>query len=126
LKQLHATALGLFSSATTAAICLAILEPIGGYYLNTVLFSALIFLIFTIIAAVVFGFPGFLALRKFGLVRWWSLTAHGALVGLISLVVFLSDKIGNGKSLLALTAIGAIAGFVFWICWRTGENDKKS
>jgi hypothetical protein len=129
LKQLYATALGLFSSATIAATCMAILEPIGGRYLNTILFSAVIFFIYTAIAALIFGFPGFLALNKFGLVRWWSLTAHGALVGLISLVVFISDKLRNVKSLLAVSTIGAIAGFVFWICWRTGrtgKSDKKN
>jgi hypothetical protein len=118
--------LGLFSSSISAAALSAMLDPIGVRSAESVVTTTVVYFVFTSIAAVIFGLPGFLALNKFGLVRWWSLTAYGALVGLISLVVFLSDKIGNGKSLWALTTVGGVAGFIFWVVWRTGKSDKKT
>jgi uncharacterized membrane protein YvlD (DUF360 family) len=125
MKQIYATTLGLINSATIAGALLAVLEPIGGRSLSSYGFSFALFSFFTCVVAIVFGLPAFLVLNKFRWIRWWSATLSGALAGFISLLVFLSDKLENSKSILALVTIGAVAGFTFWIFWRAGNADKE-
>jgi hypothetical protein len=125
LKQLHATALGLLCSAAAPAVCLAVLDPIGGRSLESYFISFFAFFVFTAIAAVAFGLPGFLYFKKRRWIRWWSMTAYGACVGLVALVIFLNTKADRFETVMAFITLGGAAGLVFWMVWRHGDAAKK-
>ncbi|RQO62756.1 hypothetical protein DBV14_03610 [Variovorax sp. KBW07] len=62
----------------------------------------------------------FFVLNKLKLVRWWSATVSGILVGAITL---LAVRVGGSidfSTLLRFALLGGGAGLLFWIVWRMG------
>lgn len=86
--------------------------------LSGVLF--LFLLPFSIMAAVVLGFPLLVAAIVLGKVRWWTCTAGGALVG-IAVIVLISGINWNPVGFSSFSAIGALSGAAFWMVWRGGR-----
>ncbi|AXA83671.1 hypothetical protein DCD74_02285 [Lysobacter oculi] len=67
-------------------------------------------------AALVFGVPLYLALRKLGWLSWWQVPIGAGLAGALAAVAFHAmDRTTNLLGMLGLCGgLGALAGIAFW------------
>jgi hypothetical protein len=122
MKQAHATVLGMFAASVLPAAYLAILFPLSGARDPvSVISTFLVVYSFVASAAVILGVPIFLVLNKRNLVRWWSATGSGAFVSTVALVTVRTSVHIELEILLLYAMLGGVAGFVFWIFWRSGK-----
>jgi hypothetical protein len=81
---------------------------------------------FAAAATFVLGLPTFLALRRFGLIRWWSTALVGFFVGILAFVIFgvqgSSTLASHSTEILVWGCIGAFSALVFWSIWRWGRR----
>jgi hypothetical protein len=75
--------------------------------------------LFALMASIVLGGPSFLLGRKMDLIRWWSASITGGVVGLIMYVAIRLPNIVLSMHDIALYIVtGFVAGLVFWSIWR--------
>lgn len=89
---------------------------------------ALVTLAVTAAHVLLLGFPAFLLLRWKRLVRWWSLTGSGFVLGALPAVVLTaldSDLMAAGAVGGVLGALGAVGGLCFWLAWRQGAAASR-
>jgi hypothetical protein len=78
---------------------------------------------YALVATLVIGLPSFIALRKFGLVRWWSSTACGFFVGALVLIVIDPSATSSRPNDFAVWGgIGGLSGLVFWLVRLFGQR----
>ena len=126
-REILSTVVGLVMAALPAAVLLAlyIAFDVGGLprpaeFLGLV--SGLYF--YSFLVTVVAGGPLFLLVRVFTMVRWWSASIAGALVGAL-VAGFPRLNVVDHDELLYLVYLmfaGAVSGLVFWGVWRTGAR----
>lgn len=88
-----------------------------------------IFYVYATWATLVVGLPSFLLLRKFGMIRWWSATGAGFVIGIVLFVAFgprsFSVEETNSQAGLWGT-IGAFSAFIFWLIWKQGHGQVST
>jgi hypothetical protein len=72
---------------------------------------------FTLVLAV----PGFLLLRRFDLIRWWSTCLTGAAIGLAAASVLGIPSTSQSHNATFLSLIGTAAAVVFWLIVGRGR-----
>jgi hypothetical protein len=78
---------------------------------------------YALVATLVIGLPSFIALRKFGLVRWWSSTACGFFVGALVLIAIDPSAASSRPNDFAVWGgIGGLSAFVFWLVRFLGQR----
>ncbi|WP_124457841.1 hypothetical protein [Variovorax sp. KBW07] len=121
MSQKSATSLGLLAASVLPTAYLAIVFPLSGDRdLGSIAGTFLVAYFFAAAATAVLGIPMFFVLNKLKLVRWWSATVSGILVGAITL---LAVRVGGSidfSTLLRFALLGGGAGLLFWIVWRMG------
>lgn len=81
-----------------------------------------VFYFYALVATLVIGLPSFIALRKFGLVRWWSSTACGFFAGaLVLIAIDPSAASSRANDFVVWGGIGGLSAFVFWIVRLFGQ-----
>ena len=82
-----------------------------------------VFYFYALVATLVIGLPGFIVLRKFGLVRWWSSTASGFLIGSLVLIAIEPSAVTSRPNDFAIWGgIGGLSAFVFWLVRLFGQR----
>jgi hypothetical protein len=123
-------ALAFFLATLLPAIAFALLTPVNGGSINTdfgsVLGLTFVFYFFSLAAAVIFGVPLFLLLLKFGLVRWWSALAAGAIVGALVAVILRLPGALSPEDFMVTVPLGALAAVVFWLTGVRGMTPNTS
>jgi hypothetical protein len=123
MKQTHATFLAFFGASLIPATYLAVAYPLSGERdWQSVLGSFFVIYFISAAATALVGVPAFLVLSKFDLVTWWSALSGGALVGILAKVTVTSNYLGDIQSLSRFAMLGAVAGLLFWLVWRTGSS----
>lgn len=121
VKQTFATGLGFLAASVLPAAYLAIVFPLSGDRdLQSIVGTFLVAYFFAASATVILGLPMLLVLNKLNLVRWWSATSSGALVGIIAIFIVRFSVNIDLVTVLRFAMLGGAAGFLFWIFWRTG------
>jgi hypothetical protein len=102
-------------AALLPAVVLAVATAIADKE-NPVLGLALVplYFFFTAAATLFVGVPAFLVLNKFKLVRWWSATCVGCLIG--GLMGFLMKQ--GVHNVAAMAVVGIASGLSFWFVWK--------
>jgi hypothetical protein len=81
---------------------------------------------YALTGTVVVALPAFLIARRFGLLNWWVASAAGLTLGVLFAALFEdSETAPILRGHLPLAAVGAVAGFVFWVIAR-GENRRPT
>src|SRR5437764_8573589 len=93
VKALVSSALAFLIAPLAPAAGAALTSPGigGGLSAGIVELSGVMFFVFypyALMFELVIGLPLFLLARRFGLVRWWSATLGGVVVGLLALIAF--------------------------------------
>jgi hypothetical protein len=122
-----ATTLGFIVASMLPATYLAIGYPISGERdLSSIVGSFLVIHFFVSLATLLLGVPAYLALRRLRLIRWWSATFGGALIGAAALQSVVSRGHFEPAMVLRYAMLGAAAGLVFWAIWRSGRPQSSS
>ncbi len=121
------TAIGFFVAPLVAAFSMALsgFAQSGGLVKSAALVLAwtFVFYSYALVAALVIGLPCFIALRKFGLVRWWSSTVSGFLAGTLALIAIDPSAASSRPNDFAIWGgIGGLSAFVFWLIWLFGQR----
>ena len=123
MTQNQATALGLFAAATVTPIFYAFFVPLGGKFdLGLVLITLTMIYWISLTAIAVLGFPAFIVLKRYKLVKWWSAIGVGLIAGPLAVIGVVQISSTNFEELLKFSVLGGIAGFAFWIFWRLGRS----
>lgn len=121
MRESTAAAIGFFVAPLVAAVLLSVASPLASDS-SAVSFALVpIFYCFGFLACGFLAFPAFLVLRKYGLVRWWSATLAGAVVGSVVAVGLAAPRAAQLSSLVLLGTVGMCAGFTFYAIWRVGR-----
>jgi len=89
------------------------------------------FYYFSAIVMIVLAVPLAFVLRHFNLARWWTAILGGFSIGLIVAVVedwrpggspLLHGDPATIRAAIMNVALGALAGLVFWLIWKQGED----
>jgi hypothetical protein len=78
----------------------------------------------SLLAAAVAGLPAYLVGRRLNLIRWWSASLAGSIIGAAAVLVFLPAWLGfpTPYEFLFFAVFGTLSGLVFWIVWWTGHR----
>ena len=127
MNQAFRTVLAFSVAPLIPSVYLAVFFPLGGEQdAISVLGSFVVVYLFSITATVLLGVPFYFILRKFNLIRWWSATAGGLLVGTVFLLLITSNAAQDTAGMLRFAMLGASAGFLFWLVWRSGKRAPTS
>jgi hypothetical protein len=81
--------------------------------------TAVVVFVYAGIGMGILAFPAYVLLNRVGLVRWWSASGAGAVLGLIFDLGFGSSWSSPWlRGHFGMAAIGAISGLAFWSVWR--------
>lgn len=84
-----------------------------------------LFYFFCSLATLVFGMPLYFLLRRLKLVRWWTCTPCGIVIGaFVAFLVSLNHPV-HDRSLAFYASVGAITGFCFWLFRSIGKRYAK-
>ena len=123
MNQNRATVLGLFAAATVIPIFYAFLVPLEGKFdLGLVLITLIMIYWISLTAIAVLGYPAFVILKRYKLVKWWSAIGVGLIAGPLAFIGVVQISSINFEELLKFSALGGVAGFAFWIFWRLGRS----
>jgi len=70
------------------------------------------------------GIPPFVLLRRFDLIRWWSATGIGAVLGAL-VGALLQSPLRDIVILIYPTLSGCTGALAFWLIWRLGQDSPK-
>lgn len=83
----------------------------------------IVFYFYALVVTLVIGLPTFIALRKIGLVRWWSSIACGFFVGVLVLIAIDPSAASSRPNDFAVWGgIGGLSAFVFWAVRLFGQR----
>ena len=121
------TAVAFFVAPLVAAFSLALsgFAQDDGVVVSAALVLGWTFVLYfyALVATLVIGLPSFIALRKFGLVRWWSSTACGFFAGAFVLIAIDPSAVSSRPNDIAVWGgIGGLSGFVFWLVRLFGQR----
>ena len=129
MKETAFTAIALLVASALPVFAGALLTPITGGPINTDILSVLglmpLFYCFSLAAGLLFGIPLFLLFRRYHLVRWWSASAAGIVVGSVVALMLRSNAVQAGD-FLVLVPEGAVSGLVFWAIWKRGTVAQQT
>lgn len=117
------TVIGCFIApliAAAIAVGLTAVKQDSNYFSLLGLFP--IFYFYAFAAMILLGLPIFYILLHFNLISWWTAILAGSLVGVVIAVVLRMPSTVNVGDMIALSAIGAISGFSFWLIMHLGQN----
>ena len=120
MKPEFRTALAFLGASVIPAAYQAVAFPLSGEGdAASVLGTFVVAYWFSALSAVVVGVPALFLLRRLNLAAWWSAVGCGALAGVATYVAVVS---GNSEWEVALRffLLGASAGLVFWLVFRSG------
>ena len=125
VRQTTATAVGFLVASLIPAVLFAVFTPMTGTLdLRSALGTFRVTYPFSAIATILFGAPAFLALRRFGLIKWWSTLGVGFCLGaLVAVVMRLPNQV-DVHDLLTFAPMAAASAFVFWLVWRLGNESS--
>ena len=108
MKEAPAAAIGFLVSPAVSAAVLAYALP-EQQRAGVAFFP--VFYGFSFFAALIAACPIFLVLKKLSLVRWWSASIVGRLIGLAG------GRLVGGPSSEVFVIAGVAAAFAFWLVW---------
>ena len=122
VKPEYRTVVAFLGASVVPAAYQAIAFPLSGER-DTISFlgTFVVAYWFSTLATVIVGIPALLLLSKFGLVGWGSAVGSGALAGLVTYVALLAGHV-EGPVALRFLILGAGAGLVFWLVFRSGPS----
>lgn len=122
MNQRSATAAGFIAASVLPAVLLSVVDPISGQRdAQSVIGSFLVTYFFTASATLALGLPCFMMLRRVGAAGLWSAVFAGALVAVVALALVRFSISLEAITVLKFASLGAAAGFVFWLFWRSGQ-----
>jgi hypothetical protein len=118
----------LAAPLVAAALFVTISSLDGGLNggLGNLLVTLLAAYCYAAIGTIVVAIPAFLIFRKFNLVRWWTASIGGALLGFVSALVIGSPSAPILRGRLPLAGIGVAAGLVFWLIVNRRQPEERS
>ena len=120
IRQWQATLLGFLVASLLPAAFLAFAFPLSGERdVSSVSATFVVTFWFSVLFVGGLGVPMFLAIRRLGLVSWWSAAIGGAIGGVMVPLILTSNSQPT-EVLIRFTSLGAISGLLFWACWRIG------
>jgi hypothetical protein len=123
MRQTTATVLGFLVASSIPAAWVALVAPLSGALsLQSFVASFLVAYFFSAIATSFLGIPAFLALRRMGLVTWWSALASGLCIGAAMAIVIRLPNSPELRDLWAMGLQGGVSALAFWLIWRTGKQ----
>lgn len=112
---------GFLVAPLVAAIAMVSTTPLVEDSVTAALGLVPIFYLFAALASGMLGVPAFLVLQRVGLVRWWSSSIAGAVIGATITFLLVSPPTAvTLKTLWYFMAVGACSGLSFWVVWRVG------
>jgi len=104
----------------------AINPPTGQHDLGLFFLIAAIIYVNAGVFMLIFGIPTYLLLRRWGVMRWWSVAMVGLAVGaFVGGVYRLPFYPSCGQSVLIQGFACALAGIAFWLVWRLGDEPAE-
>jgi hypothetical protein len=95
----------------------------GGGFTSAAVLSLLLYP-FAFALAYAIGWPTFLLLQKLELVRWWSATLAGFVIGCAMFFCSAPNQILQFAALLQWGGMGALTAFIFWLLYaRRPDKD---
>lgn len=113
--------LGFLVAPLVAAVACAVASPLSDGPAGIAFGLIPVFYFFAVMASGFLGFPAFLVLRRLGLVRWWSASLTGAVVGAVAAAALASPGSPRAESLLFLVTVGIGSALSFWAIWWSGQ-----
>lgn len=117
------TILAFLVAPLVAASALGVLTLMSG---NTdiVMILGLVLICYFYCAAPLFimGTPIYLLLKFIGWLNFWSILATGIGIGALATLGLRFPSVPEQRDLLVFASVGALASFVFWIIWRSGDG----
>jgi hypothetical protein len=110
--------------------------PEIGYSVIYLIIWSLYLYVFTAVVEVVLGVPAYFIGKSFDLIRWWSASIIGFVIGTLAYLIIQSllvvfsrattpSPLGVAIGLSALGALGSFSGFIFWFLWSLGHPRGK-
>ena len=127
-RQTVATLAAFAIAPLVAAAGVLLMGTVGSGVDDPMLAAALflIYLLWAIAFETVLALPTFLLLLRFGLVRWFSATLVGLVVGIVAFAIMnpqgLSATLSNPRECASWASVGGLSAFVFWLTWRLGQR----
>ena len=122
MKSDTATIIGFLTAPLISAAILSTFSPLRhDLEVLSILGFVTFFYVPSFAAMTLFAAPLFYFFHSFDLIKWWSATGSGVIVGaVVSLLV--SPAPVQFETLLLLGSAGGASGFGFWLIWRQGSN----
>jgi hypothetical protein len=109
----------LFAPLLAAVVC-AVASPLAGGSLFSSIGLVPVVYLFAFVASGFLGLPIFLVLHRLGLVRWWSASLAGAVVGAAVAIALVLPNPPKPMNLAFLVGVGIGSALSFWAIWRLG------
>jgi hypothetical protein len=121
-KERLATILGFLGAAIVPSVATAIADSHGRSGAAGLVTLTAIYYPFSIVFSFWLAVPMYFVLKQRQLIRWWSASATGLLIG-SSIGLFLYWP--RMSFILFYVGVGALSGLVFWFFWRLGHNTAQ-
>lgn len=125
-RELAFTAIGVLVAPLVFALLLVLrgvlVDELGEHSFGEAFVVTGIFYLYAFVTTFFIAIPAFVVFRYFGLIRWWSASLVGAIVGLIVGFLF------GGLQLEGLVVFGiaaCLSALAFWFIWRQGYPALK-
>ena len=124
MKESTSSALGFAIAALPIAVVGALTSPgLGGGLeadFKSLLFVTMFFYVYSIFFTLLLALPIFLLLRRYRLVRWYSSTGAGFLIGIAVAALYFGRFADASLQWAMFSITGAVSGLLFWTIWRRG------
>jgi len=121
-RELAFTTIAVLAAPLVFALLLvlrgAVVEEMGKRDLGDLIFWTGIFYYYAFIITFFIAIPAFAVFRYFGIVRWWSTSLLGGIIGLV--VGFLLGGL-QLEALAVFASAASLSAFAFWLIWRHGK-----
>jgi hypothetical protein len=128
MKEDLYTFIGFVVAAATPTLALLAMTPatLDGPTLETTIGLSPFILLFSALVTGTLGVPAFFLGRRMKLIRWWSASISGFVIGVgAGIILQWQISIVSANTIL-YGALGMISGFAFWLIWRLGQPTTRS
>ncbi len=104
-------------------------DGVNSFSYSALLGWTFIFYVYAALATLLLGLPGFLLMRKLRVIRWWSASLFGAVVG-VGIFALIDPRgipaiVADGPRSALLGSIGALSAFAFWLVRERGLDQSS-